>query len=145
MPGYCALSCPRTGCTITSITYAILGNNGGTCPSFSKGTCAVDFTANATIACVGKQSCIVSSDHGDPTWDPCPGVYKYLYIVATYNFLGDGGPATSAVLRQPYGVSHSKFGDVFIADTYAHLVRKVSADSGIINTIVGIANVAGSP
>ena len=64
---------------------------------------------------------------------------------ATYNFLGDGGPATSAVLRQPYGVSYSRFGDVFIADTDAHLVRKVSADSGIINTIVGIANVAGSP
>ena len=139
------MSCPRAGCTITSITYATLGNNGGSCPSFSKGSCAVDFTANATAACVGKQACVVSSDRGRPTWDPCYGIGKYLSIAATYNFLGDGGPATSAVLRNPYGVSHSRLGDVFIADTNAHLVRKVSADSGLISTIVGIANVAGSP
>ena len=88
---------------------------------------------------------MVPSNRGGPTWDPCRGVVKYLYIAATYNFLGDGGPATSAVLRQPYGVSRSRLGDVFIADTYAHLVRKVSADSGLMSTIVGIANVAGSP
>ena len=145
MPDYCAFSCPRAGCTITSITYATLGNNGGSCPSFLKGGCAVDFTANATAACVGKQACVVSSNRGKPSWDPCYGTGKYLTIAATYNFLGDGGPATSAVLRNPYGVSYSKLGDVFIADTNAHLVRKVSADSGLIRTIVGIANVPGAP
>ena len=143
------MSCPRAGCTITSITYATLGNNGGSCPSFSKGSCAVDFTTNATAACVGKQACVVSSNRGHPTWNPCAGIIAtsvtYLSIAATYNFLGDGGPATSAVLRNPYGVSYSKLGDVFIADTYAHLVRKVSADSGLMSTIVGIANVPGAP
>jgi uncharacterized protein (TIGR03437 family) len=50
--------------------------------------------------------------------------------------LGDGGPATSAVLLQPTGVAVDSAGNLFIADTSHNRIRKVSLD-GTISTVVG--------
>ena len=49
---------------------------------------------------------------------------------------GDGGPATSAQLRSPTGITTDSAGNVYIADTANHRVRKVDAD-GIITTFAG--------
>ena len=49
---------------------------------------------------------------------------------------GDGGPATSAQLRSPYGVAADGQGNVYIADFPDHRVRKVSA-GGTITTFAG--------
>jgi sugar lactone lactonase YvrE len=38
---------------------------------------------------------------------------------------GDGGPATEALLDQPYGVSLDSDGNLYIADTHNHVVRVV--------------------
>lgn len=40
---------------------------------------------------------------------------------------GDGGPATSATLNQPWGVSLDPQGDIFIADTSNHRIRMICA------------------
>ncbi|MHB8514405.1 MAG: NHL repeat-containing protein [Dehalococcoidia bacterium] len=48
---------------------------------------------------------------------------------------GDGGPATSASLNQPYGVAVDSAGNLYIADTINCRVRKVAA--GIISTVAG--------
>lgn len=50
-------------------------------------------------------------------------------------FTGDGGPATSASIRNPEGVLIDRFGDMFIADLNNHVIRRVSA--GIITTVAG--------
>jgi len=55
--------------------------------------------------------------------------------VATYS--GDGGLATSASLKAPCGVAVDDAGDIFIADTGNHRVRKVSASDGTIQTLAG--------
>jgi hypothetical protein len=52
-------------------------------------------------------------------------------------FSGDGGPATAAVLNQPHAVAIDREGNVFIADTDNHRVRKVDAKTRIITTIAG--------
>jgi hypothetical protein len=49
---------------------------------------------------------------------------------------GDGGPATSAQLNNPQGVAVDSAGNLFIADTGNDRIRKVSAASGIITTVV---------
>jgi uncharacterized repeat protein (TIGR01451 family) len=49
--------------------------------------------------------------------------------------LGDGGPATSAQLDEPYGVTVDGSGNVFIAENAANRFRMVA--SGIITTIAG--------
>ncbi len=51
-------------------------------------------------------------------------------------FRGDGDPAIVADLNQPRGVAVDGSGNVFIADTANHAVRKVAAN-GLISTLAG--------
>ena len=89
-----------------------------------------------------------------------------IYIVDTYNyrirkvdaatqiittvvgdgaarFRGDGGLATDASIRKSYDVAVDSAGNLFIADTHNHAIRKVEATTGIINTVVGQGDKAG--
>jgi DNA-binding beta-propeller fold protein YncE len=52
-------------------------------------------------------------------------------------FLGDGGLAHDAFVNRPRGVAVSGAGDVYIADTGNHRIRRVSVATGIISTITG--------
>ena len=51
-------------------------------------------------------------------------------------FSGDGGPATSASLKSRLSVAVDTLGNLYIADTFNHRIRKVSTD-GIITTVAG--------
>ncbi len=51
-------------------------------------------------------------------------------------FLGDGAAATAARLNTPRGVAIDSAGNLYIADTGNHRIRKVSA-AGIISTVAG--------
>lgn len=55
-------------------------------------------------------------------------------------FYGDDGPATEAALSQPTSVAVDGEGNVFIADTGNHRVRKVATD-GKITTVAGMGGV----
>jgi sugar lactone lactonase YvrE len=51
-------------------------------------------------------------------------------------YSGDGGPATSAELAQPYGVAVDTSGNIYIADQNNFRIRKVDS-KGIITTVAG--------
>ncbi|MBI3378080.1 MAG: hypothetical protein HY035_06750 [Nitrospirae bacterium] len=51
-------------------------------------------------------------------------------------FSGDGGPAISARLNNPYGVTADNAGNIYIADFQNQRIRKVDT-SGIITTVAG--------
>ncbi|HVT98204.1 MAG TPA: FG-GAP-like repeat-containing protein [Acidobacteriaceae bacterium] len=55
-------------------------------------------------------------------------------------YSGDGGPATSARLSGPQGVTVDSAGNLYIADTYNYVLREVTAVDGTISTISGHPN-----
>jgi sugar lactone lactonase YvrE len=77
---------------------------------------AVDGKGNVYIADLGNQRVRKVSRGGTIT--TIAGTGKY-------GFSGDGGPATSARLYNPYGVAVDGKGNVYIADHLNSRVRKV--------------------
>jgi uncharacterized protein (TIGR03437 family) len=57
-------------------------------------------------------------------------------------YLGDGGLATNAILQDPRAVTLDAAGNLYIADSLNHVVRKVTGD-GRIATIAGIGGQGG--
>ncbi|MCG6918583.1 MAG: hypothetical protein LJE89_13700 [Deltaproteobacteria bacterium] len=58
-------------------------------------------------------------------------------------FRGDGGLAVDASIMKSYDVAVDKEGNLYIADTHSHCIRKVDASTGIIDTVVGQGTNAG--
>ena len=56
-------------------------------------------------------------------------------------FSGDEGQATLAQLDNPGGLGVDTAGNVFIADTLNHRIRKLTVSSGVITTVAGNSNV----
>jgi sugar lactone lactonase YvrE len=52
-------------------------------------------------------------------------------------YSGDGGPATSAQLNEPYEVRFDSQGNILFVEMQNHLVRKVDAKTGRISTVAG--------
>ena len=64
------------------------------------------------------------------------GLITTIAGTGSSGFNGDRGDATLATLRAPYGVAVDDRGNLFIADTFNHRVRKVSPD-GNLDTVAG--------
>ena len=54
----------------------------------------------------------------------------------TSGFAGDGGIATTGKINGPYGLASDSFGNIFIADTGNHRIRKISTN-GVMTTVAG--------
>jgi sugar lactone lactonase YvrE len=95
------------------------------------------------LACFGLSvvpMCVLSGCGGGSSYGGNPGNQPQTINtlagtgVAGYN--GDGGPAGSAELNSPYGVSLDASGNVYIADTGNSVIRRVDS-TGKISTIAG--------
>ena len=65
---------------------------------------------------------------------------SFIYTVAgngTNGYSGDGGPATVADLNSPLGTVSDSAGNLYIADSYNQVIRKVAAGTGVITTFAG--------
>ena len=54
----------------------------------------------------------------------------------TKGYAGDGGPAINAVFNDAQALTVDRTGNIYIADTYNHRIRKIGLD-GKINTVAG--------
>jgi len=55
----------------------------------------------------------------------------------SFGYAGNNGLATAAELYNPYDVAIDQSGNIYIADTQNHAIRKITASTGIITTIAG--------
>ena len=55
----------------------------------------------------------------------------------TEGYAGDGGPATGATLNNPFDVVFDLTGNLVFTDTFNHVIRRVDAKTGIIDTLAG--------
>jgi sugar lactone lactonase YvrE len=77
-----------------------------------------------------------------PTVSPRVGanIENFVTTIAgtgIWEYNGDGIAATSAAVKDPFAVAVDGQGNVYIADTWNHRIRKVAASTGIITTIAG--------
>jgi sugar lactone lactonase YvrE len=68
------------------------------------------------------------------------GTVRYIAtgLPLVSRFSGDGAPADQAQLNFPTAVAVDRAGDLYIADTLNHRVRRVDAETGVITTVAGI-------
>lgn len=52
-------------------------------------------------------------------------------------YSGDGGPATDAMLNEPYEVRFDRDGNMYFVEMMNHLIRKVDAKTRMISTVAG--------
>ena len=83
---------------------------------------------------------IFIADTGNGRVRRLPPGEKIILIVAGNGrdaFIGDGEPAVAASLRYPSDIAKDDSGNLFIADTSNHRIRRVQASSSIIDTLAG--------
>ncbi|MEI6403488.1 MAG: hypothetical protein WCP59_15020, partial [Actinomycetota bacterium] len=107
------------GDNITATTAQLNGPNG----------VAIDTAGNIYIADTGNER-VRKIDAGT-------GIITTIAGTGMYGHNGDNITATTARLNGPNGVAIDTAGNIYIADTSNHRVRKVTAGTGIITTIAG--------
>lgn len=123
--------------------------HGDACPLGSTASCCsglfcVQTTPSSGYVCV-PQSYPPPSPPPPPPPPPSPSPPPppprgYIYTVAGNGsgaYAGDGGPATTASLYIPYDVALDTEGNLYIADNYNNVIRKVNISTGIISTVAG--------
>ena len=120
--------------TIAGIAHVSFAGDGGTATSavlHSPTGVTIDRSGNIFIADAANDR-IRKVNASDGTIGTVAGNDPRVY-----SSLGDGGPATAAVLNAPEHVFVDGSGNIFIADVYDIRIRKVNASDGTIITIAG--------
>jgi hypothetical protein len=115
------------------------------------GTCGYSgdsgLATNASLNSLGDDAVTFDSsgnmfiaDFGNNVIRRVDAVTQIITTVAgngTAGYSGDGGLATSASLNSPTGVAVDALGNLFIADLYNNVIRRVDAATQIITTYAG--------
>ena len=67
---------------------------------------------------------------------PKTATVHHLAGSGAQGYSGDGGPAVRATLAGPKGLAYAA-GQLYVADTENHVVRRIDVSTGIISTVLG--------
>ncbi|MGA2654125.1 MAG: Ig-like domain repeat protein [Terracidiphilus sp.] len=121
-------------------SYGYTGDGGSAANSqlFYPTSVAVDAVGNIYIADEGNSVIRkITASTGIISTLVGSGEFPNGYGQWVCNDSGDGGPATSATVCDPWGVAVDSQGNLYIADSAGHRIRLVSAATGIITTVAG--------
>ncbi len=77
--------------------------------------------------------------------DPQSGIIQTVAGIGLPGYSGDGGPAVQARIGAPTALCFDAVGNLYFSDRAYHVVRRVDAQSGQINTLVGNGQPGFSP
>jgi sugar lactone lactonase YvrE len=75
--------------------------------------------------------------------DAMTGVITTVAGNGKKGFGGDGGPATAAMLNEPYGLCFDRGDNLYVVDRLNFCIRKVDAKTGAISTVAGTGGKSG--
>ena len=73
------------------------------------------------------------------------GRYEHIAGTGKSGTSGEGGLAKTAELKGPKGIALDEAGNVWLADTESHKVRRIDAKTGVIETIAGTGQEGDGP
>ncbi len=96
-----------------------------------------EFNLPADVAVDGAGGLLIADTHNKRIRRvDAAGIITTIAGTGEFGYGGDGGPATEVLLNFPAGVTPDAAGNLYIADTNNHRIRKVDA-AGVITTIAG--------
>ena len=101
----------------------------------------ISYDNNGVLHFTDSQNNVVRKIDDSGTITTAAGQY-YESGAFTPSFSGDGGSATNARLYQPYDIAFDNDGNMYIADTENHRIRKVEYDN-LLQTYTTISTFAG--
>jgi YVTN family beta-propeller protein len=120
-----------TGGIVSTIAGGFIGDG-------SKATSAA-FGYGEALAIDKSNNLYIADETGNRVRKVSAGIIKTIAGNGVSGYSGDSGPGTSAMLNQPQGVTVDATGNVYIADTFNDVIRKVDT-SGTITTFATSAN-----
>lgn len=130
----------------TGIITSIAGNGTASFNSGYSGDNGLAVNAqinNPTDVALDKQGNVYIADvfnHCIRKITASTGIITTIAGNGTPGFSGDGGQAVQATLNAPQGIEIDAQGNIYVADTRNHRIRKIDATTKIINTIAGSSN-----
>jgi sugar lactone lactonase YvrE len=129
------------------------GDNGPAANAELNGPSGMCFDANDNLFIADSDNSVVREVPGSIA--PGPGkttgfIYTVAGVAGHTDYLGDGGPATSAHMNIPDGCAFDSVGNLYIADRFNHVIRRVAGPTppagettGDIYTFAGTPQTAG--
>ena len=124
-----------SGQTITTI--AGIGTAGYSGDGFQATVCELNLPEGVFVYKTGNLYIAEQLNHVIRKVNASNGIVTTIAGNGIFGYSGDGGAATSATTKNPTSVSLDSLGNVFFVDAGAHVIRKISASTGIITTIAG--------
>lgn len=124
---------------VTSIitTVAGEGTQGYAGDEGQAGSALLDSPQGLAVDANGNLYLSDTHNHRIRRIDGATGKITTVAGTGAFGYAGDVGPAVSARLALPQGLSIDAQGDVYIADAANHRVRRIDAASGVMSTVAG--------
>ncbi|MBI3464625.1 MAG: hypothetical protein HY000_16460 [Planctomycetes bacterium] len=127
----------RVGQAPTIGTLAGTGKQGYSGDSGPAGKAELNSPFDVALDAAGNLYFSDTFNHGIRRVDARTAVITTVAGSGKAGYSGDGGPATSATMDEPYGVAVDNAGDLYIVDRLNSCIRRVDDRSGVITTVAG--------
>jgi len=122
----------QTGVITTYAGTGIAGNSGD-----GSAASTASLYDPVGIAFDGSGNLYISDSNRVREVNALTGIISTVAGNGYWGYSGDGGPATSASISGPSGITVDNAGNLYFVDQWNYVIRKVTASNGVITTVAG--------